>query len=206
MPLIWFCDPSFSNCFSLQHHPLTSRHCQLSSSKPSTIQPFQHLIVIWYSTSTPVVIFLPSAFSSCHITLSYCHLSIFAFQASARTPPFHLYYQHSPFSTYSVWPHLSSSYRRMLLIFKSSSPLNSSFHFSLVTISCFIIYTTPSWLDDFPSLQIHCASANLGPNCWRLQQTTVVPVVPVVPVEKDIFCAALCSAAVVYCSLLIVLL
>ena len=42
----------------------------------------------------------------------------------------------------------------------------------------------------------------------RLQQTTVapvVPVVPVVPVEKDIFCAALCSAAVVYCSLLIVL-
>ena len=88
MPLIWFCDPSFSNCFSLQHHPLTSRHCQLSSSKPSTTQPFQHLIVIWYSTSTPVVIFLPSAFSSCHITLSYC-------QASARTPPFHLYYQHS---------------------------------------------------------------------------------------------------------------
>ena len=39
----------------------------------------------------------------------------------------------------------------------------------------------------------------------RLPQTTVAPVVPVVPVEKDIFCAALCSAAVVYCSLLIVL-
>ena len=30
-------------------------------------------------------------------------------------------------------------------------------------------------------------------------------VTTVVPVEKDIFCAALCSTAVVYCSLLIVL-
>ena len=36
----------------------------------------------------------------------------------------------------------------------------------------------------------------------RLPQTTVVPVVPV---EKDIFYAALCSAAVVYCSITLAL-
>ena len=44
-------------------------------------------------------------------------------------------------------------------------------------------------------------SANIGPtsaDCSRLQQTTVVPVVPVVKVY------VLCSATVVYCSLLIV--
>ena len=54
---------------------------------------------------------------------------------------------------------------------------------------------------------VHQQTLGLTPEDYsRLQQTTVVHVVPVVPVEKDIFCAALCSAAVVYCSLLIVLL
>ena len=161
LPSVWHQLPSLFNAaymglrsiifqsFSLQHHPLTSRHCQLSSSKPSTIELFQHLIIIWYSTSTPVVIFLPSTFSSCHTTLGYHHLSILTFLASARTPPYNFYYQHSPFSIYSVWPHLSSGYRGMLLTFKSS-PLNSFFPFSLLTISCFIIHSTPSRLDNFP--------------------------------------------------------